>query len=177
MDIELRSDFPVTDEACREATGKTLAEWSASLEGQTKRRDSISAICDATSRSVSGVWWATTIWVEHERRIDRRHKDGRFEGYSICSTKNIKAPAAAVQAELAKRFDRITRLRDGKDIRADWRTAGADHDTDVDVSFKEVDGKTAVLLNHNRIQTREEADGLRRAWSAELDSVKKQLES
>ena len=45
------------------------------------------------------IWWATTIWVEYERahKVVNK-KDGRAEGYNICSTKTIAAPVADVYA-------------------------------------------------------------------------------
>jgi hypothetical protein len=35
MKIEMKSDFPVTEDAFRQATGKTLTEWIDELSGQT----------------------------------------------------------------------------------------------------------------------------------------------
>ena len=45
--------------------------------------------------------------------------------------------------------------------------------TQVDVQFQDKGkGKTGLLVNHTRIQTREEADGLRAAWAKALDQLK-----
>lgn len=181
MNVHLQPDFPVTDTACQEATGKTLAEWSSAIGANPgiadKRRDAINWLWDQVGRSPTGAWWGTTIWVEHERRIGRTKKDGLYEGYSICSTKTIAAPMARVQEELSKRVGNVTRVREGKDIRASWRTPGVEHDTEVEVLLADKGGKVAITLNHSRIQTRDEADGLRRAWSEELAALKADLEA
>jgi hypothetical protein len=180
MPIELKSDHPVTDEACKEATGKTLKEWSDILTAKPefvgKRRDAINWIWDQTSRDTTGSWWGITIWVEHERRIGKVQKDGRSEGYGICSTKTVKAPVDKVLSAVAEHIPNIIRIREGKDIKAKWETPGGSGETDLDAMFTNKDGKTGITLNHNRIQTREEADGLRRFWSEALDEIKKKLE-
>jgi uncharacterized protein YndB with AHSA1/START domain len=70
-----------------------------------------------------------------------------------------------------------TRLREAKDLRFKWRTSGSPDETEVDVTFPpRGNGKPGITLMHNRIQTREEADGLRRAWSEAFDRMKAKLE-
>lgn len=180
MKIELASDHPLTDEACKKATGKTLTEWSDEISARPefhgRRRDAVNWIWDQTSRSVEGAWWGITIWVEHERRIGKIQKDGRIEGYGICSTKTVAAPIDQVMSKMAEHIPNVIRIREGKDIKAKWQTPGVTDETDLDVIFVEKNGKTGITLNHNRIQTREEADGLRKFWSATLDDIKKGLE-
>ena len=180
MDIELRADFEVSDESCRSATGKTLAQWSEELsshpEFEGKRRPATNWLWDHTGRNPAGAWWGITIWVEHERRVGKLGKDGRIEGYGICCTKSVAAPAALVQSEVGKLIPNITRVREGKDTRAAWETPGGSGVTDLEILFAERDGKTGITVNHTRFQTREEADGLRRFWTSRLDEVKKKLE-
>lgn len=66
------------------------------------------------------------IYVEHERRHGILQKDGRPEGYNICVTKNVKAPVERVLAALVASIppERVTRVREGKDVRATWLTPG-----------------------------------------------------
>ncbi len=143
--------------------------------------------------------------MEYEKHHDVRKKDGLFEGYFVCATKTIAAPVAAVYkswasgAELSKWFgaaakadvkdggtfeskdgDRGTflRVRENKDLRMTFETAGSSAPTQVDVQFQDKGkGKTGLLVNHTRIQTREEADGLRAAWAQALDQLKTTCES
>ena len=65
MPVTLKSDFPVTHEACKQATGKTLDERAEVIannsEVATKRREAIQFVADTTGRSVEGIWWATKI--------------------------------------------------------------------------------------------------------------------
>ncbi|ARU41918.1 hypothetical protein CCB80_12515 [Armatimonadetes bacterium Uphvl-Ar1] len=192
MKVELRPDFEVTDESCRAATGKTFAEWFDwidSGEGGAGRRNVVNAIYDATGRGAD-VWWPTTIWVEYEAAKGIVKKDGLAEGYNICCTKTISAPVEIVYFALAgtaKEGNEYSdpegnsgtwlRLRPGKDVRLQWRTAGIENETLMDCALADKGkGKTGVVLNHQRIQTRAEADGLRRAWGQFLDELKSGLE-
>ena len=44
--------------------------------------------------------------------------------------------------------------------------------TEIEIQFTIVGGKTTVNVFHKRIETRAEADGLRRAWGEALDRLK-----
>lgn len=203
MKVILKSDFPLTDEACQSATGKTIAEWFAAMEARGisgGRRDVIQWLYDEMGRG-KDVWWATTVWVEWERRQGIvNKKDGLGEGYNICSTKTIAAtpeqvyeawtsaantawlgagPASegAAFTDDSGNTGSWVRLRPGKDVRMAWTTAAIETPTTVDAAFADKGGgKTGITVTHNRIQTREESDGLRAAWSAALDKLKSQLE-
>jgi len=123
----------------------------------------------------------------------------RPEGYSICVTKSIAAPVEEVFStfrgsdlswlgkgtvpveadgfkDAAGNSAVAIRVRPGKDLRYKWQTAGVPDTTDVDIAFVEKAGKTGITLTHNRIQTREESDGLRKAWSEAFTALKTRLE-
>ena len=195
MKVELRPDFEVSDESCKNCTGRTLKEWSAALDAASPatRRDAVQFLYGEMNKDA---WWPTTAWVEHEKLKGIVQKDGRGEGYNICVTKSIASPIADVYeaftgADLAKwfgdaaKFEEAGRIEDGdgnggdmlrarkdKDLRFTWKTAGLDDDSQVDVAFADNKGKTGITLNHGRIQSRAEADGLRRAWGEALTRLK-----
>jgi uncharacterized protein YndB with AHSA1/START domain len=203
MKVELRPDSPLTDDSCKEATGKTLSEWIAAIEARPelkgKRRDTVNEwLYPEMGKSI---WWATTTYVEFERRNGIVQKDGKIEGYNICVTKSIVATVPEVfaawtqgtpswigdSASLAddKSFEDANgnkatalRIRENKDLRYRWQTAGSPDETQVEVTIADKGGgKTLITLMHNRIQTREESDGLRRAWGDAFNALKMQLES
>lgn len=205
MKVNLTSDFVVDDATCKANTGKTLAEWFAVLDARgtaAGRRDVIQWLYDQTGRG-KDVWWPTTIWVEYERAKGVvNKKDGLGEGYNICVTKTVAgsvddvyraftdagsagwlgmAGSASEGGEYADdggNRGTWTRLRPGKDVRLSWTTAGVPTVTQVDAAFADKGkGKTGITLTHNRIQTREEADGLREAWGAAFDRLKAALEA
>lgn len=201
MKVELKPDFPLTNEASKEATGKTLDEWIKYLEDNpdlaAKRRESIRHIYDQIDIK-SDVWWPTTIYVEYERKNGITKKDGLLDGYTICSTKTIAAPIPDLyqawmdRETIAKWYGTfgepgtdgshtdesgnkvdLVRHRENKDLRYIWQTAGVENPTQADVTFQDKGkGKTLITITHAKIQTREEADGLRNAWGEALDKLK-----
>jgi uncharacterized protein YndB with AHSA1/START domain len=198
MQVDLKPDFEVSGASCKSVTGKTFTEWSAALDAAAPatRRDAIQFLYD----NAKDAWWATTIWVECERANGKFQKDGRIEGYNICVTKTIAQPIDKVYAAWTKSPDawfedgakfeengriedslgnggELLRVRPNKDLRFAWKTAGGNDGSQVDVMFADKGGKTGITLNHGRIQTRAEADGLRKAWGEALDRLKKQQES
>lgn len=202
MKVNLAPDNPINDEACKQATGKTIDQWISAVQAnpafEGKRRDAIQWMY-AEMGTKGDVWWPTTLWVEMERRAGKVQKDGRPEGYHICVTKTIAAPVEKVYDAFAKDMSpwysdaklasdssfsdgdgnkaTATRVRENKDLRYKWLTAGVEGETDVEVVLQDKgNGKTGLLLNHMRIPSREEADGLRRAWGEAFDRLKKCLE-
>lgn len=47
----------------------------------------------------------------------------------------------------------------------------------MEVKFQPSGAKTTVIVTHDRLQTRADADGLRRAWGEALERLKAMLES
>ena len=141
-------------------------------------------------------WWAQTIAVEYERARSVHEKDGRPKGYSICVTKTIAAPAERVfdgfggakvlKAELAEggafatpdgnrgSFTKVTRP---KTLRFTWEDDDPKMASTVEVKLTPNGSKTGLVLNHERIQTRPYADGLRAAWGEVIGKLKQTLEA
>lgn len=198
MNLDYRPDHPVTDEACCAATGRSFSEWYSFIEAAglaDKRRDAIQLVYNETGRG-KDVWWPTTIWVEFERSKGVVKKDGRPEGFNICCTKSFKQSpqelsphfaseaafgswvpgwAGAIEDGAPFRCGEATgsvgRIRPGKDIRMVWQGPGYPP-TEIEIQFTVMGEKTTVNFYHKRIDSRAEADGLRRAWADALDRLK-----
>ena len=204
MKCTLKSDFPVTNEAAKKETGKTLDQWFAELDAQDGLKQGRRAINNHLYQQKLDPWWCATIAVEYEKHHDVRKKDGLFEGYFICSTKTISAPIDKVFSawssgeELSRWFGSATkasvedggaynnkdgdrgtflRVRKNKDLRMSFENERFSAPTLIDVQFQDKGkGKTGVLVNHTRIQDRSEADGLRAAWADALNQLKEDCE-
>lgn len=195
----------VDDAACRQATGKTLAQWFAELDRTpglaAGRRALVQHVLDASGKDE---WWATTIAVEFEKARGQVEKDGKPKGYSICATKTIAAPLTQVFAAFGDRLrlaawfgtgaevtfadggtlqnadgDRLlfTRIRQDKDLRMQWLAEDLAPGSQVEVLFADKGkGKAGITLNHTRIQARHDADRLRAGWGVCLDRLKANLE-
>ena len=205
MKLEIKTQNPLTDEAAKEATGKTLAEWYAYLDQwgakEKGRRETGAHLYHDLKLDT---WWSSAITVEYEDSRGIREKDGRLKGYNICVTKTINAPVEKVYGawtsadQLDKWFGsgnkakvedggsfensdgnrgEYKRVRLNKDIRIAWADPSCTPGSVADVVFTPKGEKTGLLVNHDRIQTRAEADGLREAWGEALDKLKKMVEA
>ncbi len=199
MKITNQPDHPVTDAECKNATGKTLKQWFKDLDAadalKLGRRDTVKHIYEEKP----DVWWSTTIAVEYEGHKGVKKKDGLPEGYTICVTKTIAAPVAAVYKAWTdpKKFAEMfgdggkqavkdggelsckggckgtfTRVRADKDLRFNWEHPGSTAPMQVDVQFQDAKGKCLMNVMTSRIQTRAESDGLRNAWFEALTRLK-----
>ena len=205
MKYRLESDHPITDASAKSATGKTLTQWYAELDTLDGLKLGRAGVGKHLLAQGVDPWWCATLVVEYEKHHGVRKKDGLFEGYTICSTKTLAAPLAQVfaawtnPASLKVWFgpamaadvkdggaytnadgDRGTflRVRQDKDLRLTFENPAASAPTQVDVSFQgKGKGKTGLIVNHSRIQTRAEADGFRAAWAEALETLKAHCES
>lgn len=203
MKVTPKSQFPINNESCQAATGKTMSEWFEILDSRGGPKQGRKAINDHLFGELKlDPWWCTTLVVEYENHHGLKEKDGLGKGYFICSTKTIAAPVDKVYAawtnaaELDKWFGggnkanvsdggsfenaggakgTYKRVRENKDLRFTWDAGTAPSLVDV-VFTDKGGGKTGLLVNHDRIQTREEADGIREAWAEALSKLKAAVE-
>ena len=205
MKIDLAADHASDEKSAKAATGRSLGEWFALLDafgGPGKGRREIGQHLHDVHKV--DPWWAATINIGYEAAHGIVEKDGRARGYTICATKSVKATpeachaafasAAALDAWLGPKHQLdlrdggslanadgnralVKKVNPGKSIRLVWQQPDAAPDTPVEVKFQPAGAKTTVMVTHERLQTREEADGFRRAWGAALDRLKTRLEA
>ncbi|GMV88926.1 MAG: hypothetical protein AMXMBFR81_18570 [Chthonomonas sp.] len=204
MKVNNVPDHPLTDEACKAATGKTFADWFAELDAMDAlkkgRRDTVNHIY----AQHTDPWWPTTIAAAYEAHKGVVKKDGLLEGYTVCCTKTIAAPVSKVfaawtdTATFAEMFGdngrqdvreggtiacdagckgTFTRIRTDKDLRFTWEHPGITAPVTIDVQFSDNKGKCLMNVMPSRIQTRGEADGLRAAWGEALTRLKAIVEA
>jgi uncharacterized protein YndB with AHSA1/START domain len=204
MIIDLSADQPSDESAARAATGKSVGEWFALLDllgGPSLGRRSIGN--HLVKAHKLDPWWVSTLNIGYEAAHGVVERDGRPKGYTICATKSIKAAPAACFAAFAKaealdawlgaghELDfreggslanadgnraAIRKINPGKTIRMHWTQPDAAPDTPVEVKLQPAGAKTTVMITHDRLQTRAEADGFRRAWGEALSRLKAWLE-
>jgi uncharacterized protein YndB with AHSA1/START domain len=198
---------PLTDGEMRERSGRTWDEWFAIMDefgGPSKGRRELGGLLVETHK-LKDPWLSSTLLVEYEAARGAVEKDGRAKGYMICSTKTVAAtPAAAYEAwttgdawsgwfapgvelEFAEggRFaagdgarGEIKKIRPAKAIRLAWEHPDCAPGTPVEVTFQPKGAdKCIVMVAHDRIQTRREADDLRDSWGRRLDALKTVLEA
>jgi uncharacterized protein YndB with AHSA1/START domain len=206
MKIELRSDRTIDDANCKADTGRTMTEWFQLMDAHgglaRGRRELGNTLLQGTHKV--DPWWATTLNSEYEAKHGAKEKDGRAKGYMVCATKSIKASPEACYAAFrdAKALDAwlgpkheyaleegatlanadgnratVKKVSPNKMIKLDWTQADAAPGTPVEVKFQPAGAKTTVMVQHDRLQTRADADGLRRAWGEALDRLKSAVEN
>src|SRR5215204_610740 len=205
MNVESKSEHPMTDPDVKSTTGKRFEDWFRLLDKSGGPAAGRRALTERLMKEHGLVaWWAQTIAVEYERARAVNEKDGRTKGYSICVTKTI----ATTPDRVFDAFGDATLMRDwfGKGAKADFTEGGAfatadgnrgcytklarpktlrfswdDHDpaagSTVELKLTPNGAKCGLVLNHERIQTRAHADGLRAAWGAAIAKLKETLEA
>jgi len=205
MKVTLQAERETSEAAVRRETGKGWQEWFALLDafgGPAKGRRELGNHLQADLKV--DPWWSSTLIIEYENARGVVEKDGRPKGYTICATKGIKASAercfaafaggpaldrwlgAGNQVELrdggvlanrdGNRLE-IRKVTPGKVFRGIWQDPTAAPGTPVEVKFQEAGGKCTVMITHDRLQTRAEADGLRAAWGEALAKLKAAVEA
>ena len=204
MKVELKSDQVVGEDSCKAATGKSLSEWFALMDargGVALGRRELGQYLFAEMKV--DPWWSATINCEYEVARNQLEKDGKARGYTVCATKTIKADPNACYAPFssAKDMDRwfgsghsldlgdggklanadgnratVKKANPGKTIRLTWEDTGLTIPTPVEIKFAPAGAKTTVMVTIDRLQTRAEADGYRRAWGEALDRLKAVVE-
>ena len=201
MQVALTSQHELTSENARKHTGRSLDEWYQQIdEAGVQGRRAVGEFL--LKQHKLDAWWTSTIVVEYEIAHGALEKDGRPKGYSICVTKNVAAPAQSVFAAFTSapalnawmgkgttidlreggsfsnadgnRGDYL-RITPAKTLKFSWNAAGQPTSI-VEVKLQEKDGKSGITLNHERIASRAEADGLRTAWGDALQRLKAHLE-
>ena len=204
MKVERKAEHAVSDETCKAATGRTLAEWHGLIDGRGGLELGRRKIGDWLAGELKvEPWWSATITHEYELARGAVEKDGKPKGYTICATKTVKADpascygafatAAALDRWFGPRHDAkieegghwrnadgnqatVKKATPGKTIRLTWEDAGLTLPTPVEIKFAPSGAKTTVMVTIERLQTRAEADGYRRAWGEALERLKQTLE-
>jgi uncharacterized protein YndB with AHSA1/START domain len=204
MKVERKPDHAVSEDSCKAATGKSLSEWFGLIDargGVSLGRRDIGQWLFAEMKV--DPWWSATINCEYEIARGQLEKDGKARGYTICATKTIKANANAcyVPFSSAAQLDRwfgsghnldlgdggklanadgnratVKKANPGKTIRLTWEDVDLTMPTPVEIKFAPAGAKTTVMVTIDRLQTRAEADGYRRAWGKALDRLKALVE-
>ena len=205
MKVERKSEHAISEAGAKAATGKTLEQWFTLIDGRGGVEAGRREIGQWMQGELKvDPWWATTIMCEYEIARGAREKDGKPKGYTICATKSIKADANACYGAFADKaaLNRwfgpghdaemrdgghwrnadgnratIKKASPGKNIRLIWEDPDLTIPTPVEIKFAPAGAKTTVMVTIDRLQTRAEADGYRRAWGEALDRLKSTLEA
>ena len=198
MNVDYKPEREVTSTAAKAATGRTLEEWYAELDAHGGTSVGRRVHTEYLFRQLKvEPWWTTTIIVEYEKARGVLEKDGLPKGYNICATKALTAEPAAIfeqfsdaswwlskdaQVVEGSTFDDgdghkgvFKKVTAGKVIRFTWDGKNHHPGEVIEIKSTTSGGKTSVMMNHDRLQTRAAADGMRAAWGLILNRLKDRL--
>lgn len=180
MKVERQSDHEISEAGAKAATGNTLARWFELIDEKGGLALGRRGIGDWMVGELKvDPWWVTTITHEYEIARGQLEKDGKPKGYTICATKSIKAEADACYAAFSGDWFgpyTLKKANPGKNMRMTWADPGLTMPAPMEIKFQGTPGKCTVMVTIERLQTRAEADGYRKAWGEELNRLKAQLE-
>lgn len=198
MKVDYKPQSEVSPASAKAATGRTLDEWYALLDEKGGLAEGRRVLTEYLFRQLKvDAWWTTTIIVEYEKARGIAEKDGLPKGYNICVTKAVAvAPERAVdefadgswwlgkgvKVAEGEAFDagdghkgRFKKVTPGKLIRFTWEGPGHAPVEVIDIKAIVTAGKTSLTINHDRLQSRDTADGMREAWAKVLNELKDRL--
>ena len=174
-----------SDDAVRDATGKSWDEWFALLDrwGARDRKHGEIARHLTDEHGVAG-WWAQSVTVAYERARGMRLKHQQSDGFSVSVSKTVAVPVAALFDAFVDDDARVQWLADGKltlrtarphrSARFDWD----DGTTRVNVGFVDKGpSKSTVSVAHERLPGAHDAETAKGAWRRRLDRLESFLAS
>ncbi|MBA3975103.1 MAG: hypothetical protein C0504_12910 [Candidatus Solibacter sp.] len=198
MKVDYTPRSEVSPEAAKAATGRTLEQWYGVLDAKGGASEGRRVLTEYLFRQLKvDAWWTTTIIVEYEKARGIAEKDGLPKGYNICVTKALTVTPERAVDEFADgswwlgkgakvveggTFDaggghkgRFKKVTPGKLIRFTWEGPGHAPVEVIDIKAIVTAGKTSLTINHDRLQSRDTADGMREAWAKVLNELKDRL--
>jgi uncharacterized protein YndB with AHSA1/START domain len=204
MKVVSKSEHSMADADVKSATGKAWTDWYRLIDAAGGPAAGRRAITEQLMKEYGlEAWWAQTIAVEYERAKGVHERDGRPKGYAICVTKTIASTPERVFDAFGDANDlktwfgtaktdfkeggtfssadgnhgTYTKVARPKTLRFVWEDGDPAATSTVELKLTPNGKKVGLVLNHERIQSRAHADGLRAAWVAAIEKLKQTLEA
>jgi hypothetical protein len=172
----------IGDEAVRAKTGRTWAEWVATLDSSGARTMShaeIAALLDEKFGVPS--WWTQMVAVGYEQLTGKRVPRQKADGFAASVSKTMSvSPSAAFKAFKDPRT-RAAWLSDELTVRKatapkSLRITCHDGKTHLDVNiYPKGAGKTQVALQHTKLTSAREAARMKKYWGEALRRLEETL--
>ena len=171
-------ELSVGNEALRQATGRTWAQWFAALDAEGARSLPHSDILRLVfQRFRLNPGWSQTVTVGYEQTHGLRGKQEQAEGYSASASKTLAAAPERVyaawnaDAERGRWLGMNLKVRSAtppKSIRLNW----SDPISQIVVTLNPRGaGKTQVAVEHSRLKDRAESARMRTFWASALERL------
>ncbi len=175
----------VSDDAVRNATGRTWAAWFELLDadGAVELGHTEIARLLIDDHGVPG-WWAQSVTVAYEQARGRRAPGQRPDGWEVTASKTVAVPVDRLYAAFTEDAERERwlpgaemRLRTAtapKSARYDWE----DGSTRVVAGFEaKEDAKSQLALAHQKLPDADTAEAMKAYWRERVQVLKEELEA
>lgn len=176
----------ISDEAVKERTGKSWAEWFALLDAVGARELGHAAIAALLFEKLGCPgWWNQMVAVTYEQERGLRQQYETADGYQVSRGKTFAVAVAALYAawDDAKQRGRwlkgaakmvVRKATPPKSMRITW----TDGTTSVEVNFyAKGKAKSQVTVQHRKLAGADEVERMRAYWGEALERLAKVLEA
>lgn len=174
----------VSDEAVKRATGRDWREWCRLLDKERAASMGHADIARLVDEKFNGgPWWSQMVAVGYEQLRGLRVVHQKAAGFEISRSKTIAAPVARVfkswQSPAARRkwladFDLVVSAAiANKSLRFAW----VDGKTRAAIYFAEKGDRTAVTVQHIKLDSAEAAEKMKKYWGKQLDRLADHFET
>jgi hypothetical protein len=172
----------IGDEAVRAKTGKTWAEWIATLDkagARTMAHGEIASLLDEKF-GVPG-WWAQMVTVGYEQSVGNRVARQKADGFAASASKTLNVSAVAAFKAFNDPRRRAAWLADKLTIRKatepkSLRITCEDGKTHLDVNiYAKGEDKAQVTLQHTKLANAREAARMKKYWGEALKRLEETL--
>jgi hypothetical protein len=165
----------IGDDAVREKTGKTWAEWAKTLDKAGARTLEHAEIASLLHErfGVPG-WWTQMVTVGYEQMTGRRVRGQKADGFAVSASKTLPVSADTAFRAFHDAETRASWLRDEITVRRatapkSLRITWGDGKTHVDVGiYPKGPAKTQVSLQHSKLANARAAARMKKYWGEAL---------
>lgn len=172
----------IGDDALRAKTGRTWAEWIATLDAAGARTMTHQEIAAVLSEKFGiGARWTQMVTVGYEQATGKRAPMQKADGYSASASRTFNAPASAAfkafenQSVRRRWLDADFTIRKAtapKSLRITWKDGGTNLDVNI---YPKGRGRTQVSLQHSKLGSARTAAQMKQYWRSALDSLEGML--
>jgi hypothetical protein len=172
----------IGDETVRAKTGKTWAEWVATLDkagARTMEHAEIASLLD--EKFGVPAWWTQMVTVGYEQSVGKRVPGQKADGFAASASKTLNVSVATAFKAFNDPRKRIAWLPDEITIRKatepkSLRITCGDGKTHLDVNiYAKGDAKAQVTLQHTKLANAREAARMKKYWGDALRRLEEAL--
>lgn len=179
-----KSTPAMSDAAVEAKTGKNWKQWFSILDRAGAKKMNHQQIAQYLhDKHAVPPWWTQMVTVNYERARGMRDIHEKPDGYSISVSRTVNTPLGKLYKSFANTKARkswltedgivVRKATTNKSMRVTW----PDGKTSLEINFyPKGDGKSQVVVQHNKLATAKASGSMKSYWSKVLDQLRDSLE-